>query len=97
MISLVFANSVFSNQDWLMAEGYRNIKIPILVTHGDKDTLTSFEGSKIFTERVLSQDKRFQGYPGYFHERKNGGLVHLVLFLFCTDSDLAILLSCSSQ
>ena len=54
----------------MLAQGHSNVKIPVLVTHGDKDSLTSFDVSKALIKKISSQDKTFQEYPGYFHERK---------------------------
>ncbi len=48
-----------------------NLKIPLLVIHGEKDSIVSVSGSTDFFERVSSKDKRIMIYPGLYHEVHN--------------------------
>lgn len=44
------------------------ITAPLLVVHGEKDTLIPVEGSRRLVERVGSRDVRLKVYPELFHE-----------------------------
>jgi len=44
------------------------ITLPILILHGGADAMASPEGSKLLAERVRSQNKRLEIYPGLYHE-----------------------------
>ena len=44
------------------------IKLPLLVMHGEKDVITSPNGSKLLIESVSSGDKALKIYNGLFHE-----------------------------
>jgi alpha-beta hydrolase superfamily lysophospholipase len=46
-------------------------KLPLLIIHGTKDTVTRPEGSKEFYERASSTDKTLKLYEGYFHDPLN--------------------------
>ncbi len=46
-------------------------KLPLLIIHGTKDTVTRPEGSKEFYERASSADKTLKLYEGYFHDPLN--------------------------
>ncbi|MGJ3240135.1 MAG: lysophospholipase [Anaerolineae bacterium] len=47
------------------------ITIPILIMHGEDDTLTPISGSKIMYGRVGSSDKTLKIWPNMFHEILN--------------------------
>ncbi|SKB84223.1 alpha/beta hydrolase [Sphingopyxis flava] len=47
------------------------ITLPILLQHGDADTLTAPSGSRYLFEHVSSADKTLKIYPGLFHEIYN--------------------------
>lgn len=51
-------------------EGEEGSKYPVRlwVAHGTEDRVTSFEASKIFTDRVKVKDKTFQVYEGWYHK-----------------------------
>jgi len=51
--------------------GAPKIKLPILLQHGEADSLASVEGSKYLFEHVSSADKTLKIYPGLFHEIYN--------------------------
>lgn len=44
------------------------IRIPLLLLHGERDRLTSPEGSKLLHGLVSSTDKTLKHYPGLYHE-----------------------------
>ncbi|MGN6689506.1 MAG: alpha/beta hydrolase, partial [Sphingopyxis sp.] len=47
------------------------ITLPILIQHGEADRLTAPAGSRYLFDHVSSKDKRFEIYPGLFHEIYN--------------------------
>ena len=47
------------------------LKLPLLVAHGTKDTLTCPKASKKFVENSLSKDKTYQEWSGFVHELHN--------------------------
>jgi alpha-beta hydrolase superfamily lysophospholipase len=44
------------------------IELPILLLHGDADSLAAPEGSRLLHARVSSSDKQLTLYPGLYHE-----------------------------
>ncbi|NIB41670.1 alpha/beta hydrolase [Pseudomaricurvus alkylphenolicus] len=44
------------------------IRLPVLVLHGESDTLTSVDGSRQFHQSISSTDKDLRIYPGLYHE-----------------------------
>jgi alpha-beta hydrolase superfamily lysophospholipase len=46
----------------------KQIRLPLLVMHGDADVLTSPGGSQQLLDAVSSDDKTLQLYPGLYHE-----------------------------
>ena len=44
------------------------IKLPFKIFHGESDVMTSPALSKAFVERVASELREYQGYPGLYHE-----------------------------
>jgi alpha-beta hydrolase superfamily lysophospholipase len=55
------------------------ITAPLLVVHGEKDTLIPVEGSRRLVECVASQDVNLKVYPELFHEVFNEPEQALVL------------------
>jgi len=51
-------------------ENAREIDIPVLVMHGDEDKITSYDGSKLFTQNAGS-NAVFKSWPGMKHETHN--------------------------
>ncbi len=51
--------------------GAPHIVLPILLQHGEADSLASVEGSKYLLGHVGSADKTLKIYPGLFHEIYN--------------------------
>lgn len=43
--------------------------ISVLLAHGTADTVTSFNASKRFMERLKVKDKEFRSYDGWYHKR----------------------------
>ncbi|MES0370866.1 MAG: lysophospholipase [Mariprofundaceae bacterium] len=48
-----------------------NIHLPILMLHGEADSLNSAEGAKNYFNRIPVQDKEFIAYPSGYHEPHN--------------------------
>ena len=44
------------------------IELPLLIMHGDSDTMTAPSGSQFLYDRVGSGDKVLKRYPGLYHE-----------------------------
>ena len=44
------------------------VKLPLLILHGEKDVLTSPQGSEEFYANTGSADKTLKTYPGLYHE-----------------------------
>ncbi len=44
------------------------ITLPMLIMHGEADTMTPVEGSRLLHERASSADKTLRIYPGLHHE-----------------------------
>ena len=51
--------------------GAPKITLPILLQHGDHDSLASVAGSHYLFDHVASTDKRLEIYAGLFHEIYN--------------------------
>lgn len=51
--------------------GAPKITLPILLQHGEKDSLASVAGSQYLFDHVSSADKTLKIYPGLFHEIYN--------------------------
>ncbi|MEM8487761.1 MAG: lysophospholipase [Bacteroidota bacterium] len=45
-----------------------NIKIPLLIMHGDADQLTNPQGSALLYNTAASSDKTLKWWPGLYHE-----------------------------
>jgi|SRR5688572_6718357 len=57
--------------DERLARDFPQFKLPLLIIHGTRDTVTRPEGSKEFYERAGSADKTLKLYEGYFHDPLN--------------------------
>jgi alpha-beta hydrolase superfamily lysophospholipase len=44
------------------------ITLPLLLLHGEADSLTAPEGSRFLNEHVFSPDRELKLYPGLYHE-----------------------------
>lgn len=55
--------------EWLL-QNARHTSVPLLLMHGTKDRLTSYEASKLLASQ-LSGDITFKSYEGLFHEIHN--------------------------
>lgn len=60
-------DELLSNADRVMAHA-ADIRLPILLLHGEADQLTAPSGSIALHETVGSSDKTLRIYPGLFHE-----------------------------
>ena len=64
MISELYVSGLYA------IENAREIDIPVLVMHGDQDKITSYDGSKDFTQNAGS-NAVFKSWPGMKHETHN--------------------------
>ena len=58
---------LFSGMHRLRAEAGK-ITLPLLILHGDADTMASPEGSRFLFEHAGSTDKALEIFPGLYHE-----------------------------
>jgi acylglycerol lipase len=49
----------------------QQLKLPLLIMHGEEDKITPISGSKLIYERATSSDKTLKTYPGMRHEIMN--------------------------
>jgi alpha-beta hydrolase superfamily lysophospholipase len=49
----------------------QQITIPVLINHGEADTIASLSGAKALFDTLGAQDKTFHSYPGLKHELLN--------------------------
>ncbi|KAL1915948.1 uncharacterized protein VTP21DRAFT_6336 [Calcarisporiella thermophila] len=68
--SLRCADDFMSEGKALLTSRYKDIKVPIYVTHGTKDQLTSYEHTKQFIDK-FEGDKTFVTYDDFYHELHN--------------------------
>lgn len=52
------------------AEEQASLNIPLLVTHGTADVITSYEASRQFVESLACADKTLKSYSGAYHNCK---------------------------
>lgn len=55
----------------LIRQHMEKIELPLFILHGSEDRIVDCEGSRLLFESVASRDKRFQLYPGCYHELLN--------------------------
>lgn len=60
-------SQLFAAMGWVQEQA-SDIRLPILLMHGEADTLTSPEGSRFLYDNVSSEDKTLKIYPGLYHE-----------------------------
>jgi alpha-beta hydrolase superfamily lysophospholipase len=58
---------LFSAMDTIQTRA-SEITLPLLVMHGEADSMTPVEGSRLFHQRAGSADKTLRTYPGLYHE-----------------------------
>jgi acylglycerol lipase len=68
--SLQLAADILNNGVGLLDDAL-TFTLPLFVSHGTKDILTCPNASKEFVERVVSKDKEYKTYQGYYHELHN--------------------------
>lgn len=66
-ISARLAAEMMANMELVQRDAAK-ITLPILLLHGEKDSLTAPEGSVLLYERIGSHEKMLKIYPGLFHE-----------------------------
>jgi acylglycerol lipase len=57
--------------DERLKRDFPQFRLPLLIIHGTKDTVTRPEGSQEFYDRASSTDKTLKLYEGYFHDPLN--------------------------
>ena len=57
--------------DERLKRDFPQFRLPLLIIHGTKDTVTRLEGSQEFYDRASSADKTLKLYDGYFHDPLN--------------------------
>lgn len=67
-ISLQSAKALLDAMEVLNTAARPAIGVPVLISHGDADTMTSFEAARRFAARLECDDKTFKGYPGGYHQ-----------------------------
>jgi acylglycerol lipase len=68
--TLTMANIVASQFDVLIDRS-RDLRIPVLIQHGNDDTIADPDGGRRLAEACGSLDKTFRLYPGLWHEIYN--------------------------
>ncbi len=58
---------LFAAMQWIQEQA-ADIRLPMLLMHGEADSLTSPAGSKFLYEQISSEDKTLKLYPGLYHE-----------------------------
>ena len=58
---------LFAAMNWVQEQA-SDIRLPILLMHGEADSLTAPAGSEYLYEAVSSEDKTLKIYPGLYHE-----------------------------
>lgn len=69
---IVVVAGILDGGEKMFNETYKkwNSELPLLMSFGSKDGLTSFETGQEFMEKLMCTDKTFQSYEGCYHERK---------------------------
>ena len=49
----------------------QNLKLPLLIMHGEEDKITPISGGHLVRDKALSVDKTFKSFPGMRHEIHN--------------------------
>ncbi|MFV8818902.1 lysophospholipase [Haliea sp. E17] len=62
-----FVSELFATMQRVQEEAQK-ISLPLLLMHGEADSMTSPKGSKLLFERVSSKQKTLKLYPGLYHE-----------------------------
>lgn len=52
----------------IIQENADKISLPMLLLHGEADSMTSAEGSRFLHQRISSEEKTLKIYPGLYHE-----------------------------
>lgn len=62
-----FINEMFNTMGRVQSEA-SEITLPLLLLHGEADSMTAPAGSQLLYAAVSSEEKRLQLYPGLYHE-----------------------------
>lgn len=66
-ISARGVNEIFSAMDTIQARA-SEITLPLLIMHGEADSMTPVAGSRMLHQHATSADKTLRTYPGLHHE-----------------------------
>jgi alpha-beta hydrolase superfamily lysophospholipase len=64
------ATEFLATVEWIKAHT-PELKVPLLLLHGEKDRVCLPQGTRLFFEKVTCPDKEFKEYPGAYHELHN--------------------------
>ncbi len=67
-------NALLDRGDAIHSTSYRDqydANVPLLITFGTGDQLTSFDAGYAFFDKVKCEDKTWKRYEGWFHELHN--------------------------
>ena len=70
MASARFGTELTATMEWTHDHALE-LKIPLLILHGEADSLAPPAGSRKFFKNINLNDKELQVYPGGFHEPHN--------------------------
>ncbi|CAJ0764891.1 21741_t:CDS:2 [Entrophospora sp. SA101] len=71
MGSLLTLNDMLKGGEYILKNNYKNITIPIYISHGSGDLITCPNTSKQLYEKIPATDKTFHEWPGCYHEPHN--------------------------
>ena len=66
-LSARFVEQLFAGMQAITGSAHE-IGLPMLILHGGADSMTAPAGSQFLYERISSEDKTLQIYPGLYHE-----------------------------
>ncbi|KAJ3306160.1 hypothetical protein HDV03_000394 [Kappamyces sp. JEL0829] len=69
--SIALARDLVLRASELISKHASRFALPLLVAHGNKDSLTCHKASKEFVSKAQSKDKTFQEYHMFYHELHN--------------------------
>ena len=85
-VSLKLANDFLSIGEDMLKRSYMKYDLPIYISHGTEDVLTSLKASKEFIGKIPSTNKHLEVYEGAYHER----ISDLILVHFDSDKEKVV-------
>jgi alpha-beta hydrolase superfamily lysophospholipase len=65
-----WGTEILQTIEWVKAHA-AEVRIPLILIHGESDSLNSSNGTRTFFEKVTFADKEMKIYPGSYHEIHN--------------------------